>query len=386
VGGSMHMPLGYAVPLAAGIKEAVSLPVFATGRINDPLLAEKVLANGQADMIGMVRGQLCDPNLANKARDGRLEEIRYCIACNQGCYGRIAFNRSIGCIQNPFVGNEGHEDELHLPRSKWRKRIMVIGGGPAGMWAAKIAHLRGHDVTLYEQEGSLGGQVAIAMRGAGREEFGVIIRNERNQLEALRVPMVLGQTITTEFVLAQDPDAVIVATGSIPKRPAIPGGDGPRVFTVWQVLRGEADIGERVLFIDDDGGHQATSTVEYLADLGKTVHVVTTAYYVGGDLGPTQDITLAKQRLLKKGVTITPDFYAAEIRGTEVHGFDVYSNVGKVFGDYDTVVAAMGNQVNDALYFSLKGRVKELIRAGDCVAPRKADMAIHEGYMAGRRV
>lgn len=386
VGGSMHMPLGYAVPLAAAIKEAVSLPVFATGRINDPLLAEKVLANGQADMIGMVRAQLCDPNMGNKAKDGRLEEIRYCIACNQNCYGRIAFNRSIGCVQNPFVGNEGKEDELALPRTKWRKRVMVIGGGPAGMWAAKIAYLRGHDVTLYEQEGALGGQVAIAMKGAGREEFGVIIRNERNQLNALRVPVVLGQAVTAEFVLAQNPDALIVATGSTPKRPAISGGDGPRVFTVWQVLKGEADLGERVLFIDDDGGHQATSTVEYLADLGKAVHVITTAYYIGGDLGPTQDITLAKQRLLRKGVTFTPDFYAAEIRGTEVHGFDVYSNAGKVFSDFDTVVAAMGNRVNDSLYFSLKGRVKEIYRAGDCVAPRKVDMAIHEGYTVGRRV
>ena len=121
VGGTMHMPLGYAVPLAAGIKEAVRLPVFATGRINDPVLAEKVLANGQADMIGMVRAQLCDPNLANKAKEGRLDEIRYCIADNQGCYGRVGLNRPIGCVQNPFVGNEKQEDELHLPHDEVEK-------------------------------------------------------------------------------------------------------------------------------------------------------------------------------------------------------------------------------------------------------------------------
>jgi thioredoxin reductase len=386
VGGSMHMPLAYAVPLAAGIKEAIGLPVFATGRINDPLLAEKVLANGQADMIGMVRAQLCDPNMARKAHEGRLEEIRYCIACNQGCYGRIAFNRNIGCVQNPFVGNEKVEDETHLPVTRWQKRVMVIGGGPAGMWAAKIATMRGHDVTLCEKEGVLGGQVNIAMKGAGREEFGVIVRNERNQLNSLGVRVVLGRSVTPEFVLEQNPDAVIVATGSSPKRLAIPGGDSPKVFTVWQVLSGEADLGEKVLFIDDDGGHQATSTIEYLADLGKKVHVVTTAFYVGGDLGPTQDITLSKQRLIKKGVTITPDFYVLEIRGTEIHGINVYSNEPTVFSDYDTVVAAMGNEVNDSLYFALKGKVKELYRAGDCVAPRRVDMAIHEGYTAGRKV
>ncbi len=383
VGGSMHMPLGYAVPLAAGIKESVRLPVFATGRINDPLLAEKVLASGQADMIGMVRAQLCDPNMAQKARDGRLEEIRYCIACNQGCYGRIAFNRNIGCIQNPLVGKEKEEDELHIPKSLWRKRVMVIGGGPAGMWAAKIAHLRGHDVTLYEREEVLGGQVAIAMKGAGREEFGVIIRNERNQLTALGVRVVLGRTVTPEFVLEENPDAVIVATGSVPKRPVVPGGD--RAYTVQQVLKGEAQLGEKILFIDDDGGHQATSTIEYLAELGKKVHVVTTAFFIGGDLGPTQDITLLKQRLLKKGVTYTPDFYVLELRESEVHGINVYSNEPTVFG-CDSVVAAMGNAVDDGLYFALKGKVKELHRAGDCVAPRKADMAIHEGYTVGRQV
>ncbi len=386
VGGTMHMPLGYAVPLAAGIKEAIRLPVFATGRINDPILAEKVLANGQADMIGMVRSQLCDPNLANKAKEGRMDEIRYCIADNQGCYGRVGLNRSIGCIQNPFVGNEKHEDELHLRPTRWKKSIMVIGGGPAGMWAAKIAFMRGHNVTLYEKESALGGQVAIAMKGAGREEFGVIIRNERNQLQRLKVPVVLGQAVSPEFVLEQNPDAVIVATGSRPKRCPVPGCDGARVFNVWQVLKGEADIGDKILFIDYDGHHQATSTAEYLAELGKTVHVVTSSLFVGSELGPSQDLYLARQRLLQKGATFTSDFAVLEIRGTEVHGLNVYTNEMKTFSGFDTVVTAMGNEVDDSLYYSLKGRVKELYRAGDCVAPRKADMAIYEGYAVGNKV
>ncbi|OPY67953.1 MAG: NADH oxidase [Syntrophorhabdaceae bacterium PtaU1.Bin034] len=386
VGGTMHMPLGYAVPLAAGIKEVIKLPVFATGRINDPVLAEKVLANGQADMIGMVRSQLCDPNLANKAKEGRTDEIRYCIADNQGCYGRVGLNRPIGCVQNPFVGNEKDEDELHLRPTRWKKCVMVIGGGPAGMWAAKIATMRGHEVTLYEKESALGGQVAIAMKGAGREEFGVIIRNERSQLQKLEVPVVLGQAVTPEFVLEQNPDAVIVATGSRPKPCPVAGADGPRVFNVWQVLKGQADIGDRILFIDYDGHHQATSTAEYLAELGKTVHVVTSSLFVGSELGPSQDLYLARQRLLQKGATFTSDFAVIEIRGTEVHGLNVYTNEMKVFTDYDTVVTAMGNEVDDSLYFNLKGRVKELYRAGDCVAPRKADMAIYEGYTVGSKV
>lgn len=386
VGGTMHMPLGYAVPLSAGIKEVVSLPVFATGRINDPALAEKVLANGQADMIGMVRSQLCDPNLVNKTKEGRMDEIRYCIADNQGCYGRVGLNRPIGCVQNPFVGNEKNEDELHLPKTKWKKRVMVVGGGPAGMWAAKIATMRGHDVTLYEKEAFLGGQIAIAMRGAGREEFGVIIRNERNQLVNLKVPVVLGHAVTPEFVLSWNPDAVIIATGSRPKGCPVPGCDGPRVWNVWQVLKGEAELGGRVLFIDYDGHHQASSTVECLLEQGKRVRVITSSLFVGTELGPSQDLYLARQRLLQKGAILDPDLAVIEVRGTDVHAINVYTNEMKVFSDVDAVVTAMGNEVDDSLYYALKGRVRELYRAGDCVAPRKADMAIYEGYMAGRTV
>lgn len=224
------------------------------------------------------------------------------------------------------------------------------------------------------------------MRGAGREEFGVIIRNEMNQLKRLNVPIVYGQIVTPDFVLEQGPDAVIVATGSMPKRCPVSGADGPRVFNVLQVLKGEADIGEKVLFVDYDGHHRASSTAEYLAELKKTVHMITPSLFVGAELGPTQDLYLMRQRLLTKGVTFTPDFAVIEIRGTEINGFNVYSNEWKVFGGYDTIVLAMGNDVEDSLYWALKGRVRELYRIGDCVAPRKVDMAIHEGYTVGKRL
>ncbi|MHB0979905.1 MAG: mycofactocin system FadH/OYE family oxidoreductase 2 [Thermoleophilia bacterium] len=386
VGGTMHLPLGYTIPLAAGVKEAVSLPVFATGRINDPVLAERVLTDGQADMIGVVRGQIADPDFARKARDGRTDDIRYCIACNQNCYGRVGLNRSIGCVQNPAVGVEATEGERWLRPTRKRKRVLVAGGGPAGMWAAKTAALRGHDVTLYERGDQLGGQVLIAAKGAGRDEFGVIVRNERNQLERLGVPVVLGTQVTAELVAELKPDAVIVATGSRPRACPVAGGDGPNVVNVWQVLNDEVELGERIVLIDYDGHHQATATAETLADRGKTVHVVTSSLFVGAELGPSQDLYLTRQRLLQKGVTFTPDFAVMEIKGTEIHGFNVYSNEWAVIGPFDTVVTAMGNDADEALYFALKGSVPELYRAGDCVAPRRVDMAILEGYTAGKRV
>jgi thioredoxin reductase len=390
VGGPMHLPLGYTVPLAAGIKSVSTLPVFATGRINDPALAERVLADGQADMIGVVRGQIADPDFAVKAREGRVEEIRNCIACNQNCYGRVGLNKPIGCVQNPSVGFEDSEGERHLRPALRKKRVMVVGGGPAGMWAAKIAAMRGHDVTLYDKGEELGGQVLLAAKGAGRDEFGVIVRNERNQLTRLGVPVELGIEVTAEMVLERAPDAVIVATGSRPKVSPVGGTPAPNIWNVWQVLRGEADLAQKVLLIDYDGHHQATATAEFLAELGKSVHVVTSSLFVGSDLGPSQDMYLSRQRLMQKGVTFTPDFAVMEIKagegGPEVHGFNVYSNVWDSFSGYDSIVTAMGNDADDSLYFSLKGKVRELLRVGDCVAPRKVDMAIHEGYMAGKRV
>jgi mycofactocin system FadH/OYE family oxidoreductase 2 len=386
VGGTMHTPLGYTIPLAAGIKEVTNLPVFATGRINDPVMAERTLADGQADMIGMVRAQICDPEMANKAKDGRLEEIRYCVADNQGCYGRIAMNKSIGCIQNPAIGHEKERSAGSVKPALVKKRVLIIGGGPAGLRAAEVAAQRGHRVTIYEKKEKLGGQINIAALGAGRSELGAIIRNEENQLKQLPVEIVLNKEVTAEFILEQNPAVVIIATGSVPKECPVPGADGPNIFNVWQVLLGEAELGNQVLFVDYDGHHQATATAEFLADQGKKIHMLTSSLFVGNELGPVQDLYLTRQRLLQKGVTFTPDFAVMEIKGLEVNGFNVYSNEWQTFGGYDSIVLAMGNRVEDGLYRALKGKVKELYRIGDCVAPRKIDMAIHEGDKVGRAI
>jgi mycofactocin system FadH/OYE family oxidoreductase 2 len=386
VGATMHTPLGYTIPLAAGIKSVVGLPVFCTGRINDPVMAERVLADGQADMIGMVRAQICDPEMANKAKEGRLEEIRYCVADNQGCYGRVGLNKDIGCIQNPNIGREKTEGAGSLRPSLIKKRVLIAGGGPAGLRAAEIAARRGHAVTLYEKAERLGGQVNIAALGAGREEFGAVIRNSENLLKGLPVTVVLNREVTADLVIEQKPDVVIIATGSVPKPCPFPGADGSKVFNVWQALLNEPQVGQRVLFIDGDGHHQAAATAELLAGRGRRVHIVTSSPTICSELGPTQDQYLSHQRLAQKGVTFTPDFAVVEIKGAEVKGLNFYSNEWLTFSDHDAVVYALGNRVEDGLYQALKGRVKELYRIGDCVAPRKIDMAILEGDRVGRMI
>src|SRR5512138_776469 len=390
VEGSMHTPLGYTIPLAAGIREKIKLPVFCTGRINDPVMAEKVLASGQADMIGMCRGLICDPFLPKKAQEGRLEDIRYCIACNQGCIGRIGMNKLLGCIQNPAVGREKEWGEGTLEKANVRKKVAIVGGGPAGLWAAKMAGRRGHKVTLYDRNETLGGQVLTAMKGAGRDEFGVIIRNEKGQVDKAGVTVKLGTEVTTGQLLAEKPDVVIVATGSVPKEHPVGGADGPAIFNVPQVLNGEAQLGQNVCLIDYDGHQRAAATAEFLANQGKTVHMITSSLFIGAELGPTQDLYLSRQRLLQKGVTFTPDIAVMEVSGEAgaktVKGFNVYSNVWNEWGPFDTLVLAMGQRVDDGLYMSLKGKVKELYRIGDSVAPRKVDMAIWEGHKTGREI
>jgi mycofactocin system FadH/OYE family oxidoreductase 2 len=385
VEGSMHTPLGYTIPLAAGIRSVIRLPVFCTNRINDPHLAEKILADGHADMIGMVRALICDPELPNKALEGRSDDIRHCVADNQGCIARMGLGFSLGCIQNPAVGQEESLGIGTLKGCDKSKKVVVVGAGPAGLEVARTAALRKHRVIVFEKNEEVGGQNIIAGKAAGRQELTGVTRWLIGQVCKLDIDLRLDTEATAEIVLGQSPDAVVVATGSVPKEAPFPGEYGaPQVVTTWQILNGEIEAGANVLLIDMDGHHQATGTAELLADCGKTVHIITPTLFIGADLGPLQDLYLTRKRLAAKGVTFTPDIAVLEIQGTIVKGLNVYSNEMMEFGGYDTVVLAAGNRVCDELYFALKGHVKELYRIGDCVAPRKTDMAIVEGHRIGR--
>jgi mycofactocin system FadH/OYE family oxidoreductase 2 len=385
VEGSMHTPLAYTVPLSAGIRSVVRLPVYCTNRINDPHLAEKILEDGHADMIGMVRALICDPELPNKAREDRTDDIRQCIACNQGCIGRMGLGFRLGCVQNPAVGEEKTLGMDTLLPSLNPKKVVVVGGGPAGLEAARTAALRQHKVVLFEKNKEVGGQNLIAGKAAGRQEITGVTRWMVSQIRKLDIDLRLGVEADEKIVLEEKPDAVVVATGSIPRRGFIPGEySSSEVVNTQQVLTGEVQTGDRVLMIDLDGHHQATGTAEFLADQGKKVHMVCPALFVGSQLGPLQDLYLTRQRLARKGVTFTSDIAVLGIEGTQAKGLNVYSNAVMDFSGFDTIVLAAGNESCARLYFALKGSVKELYRIGDCVAPRKTDMAILEGHRVGR--
>lgn len=208
VEGSMHTPLAYTVPLAAGIRSVINLPVFCTNRINDPHLAEKILEDGQADMIGMVRAIICDPELPTKAREGRTEDIRHCIACNQGCIGRMGVGLRLGCIQNPAVGEEKSLGIGTLRPCQSPKKVVVVGAGPAGLEAARVASLRRHKVIVFEKNNEVGGQNIIAGKAAGRQEITSVTRWLISQVNKLDIDLRLGVEADEEMVLHEEPDAV----------------------------------------------------------------------------------------------------------------------------------------------------------------------------------
>ncbi|NJO55169.1 MAG: mycofactocin system FadH/OYE family oxidoreductase 2 [Rhodospirillales bacterium] len=383
---SMRIPPNYAMFIPSAIRKAVRLPVIGVGRVKDPIQAERILSEGHADLVGVVRAQIADPEFARKARENRADDIRLCLSCNQECVGRMGLNRWLGCIENPATGQEKRYGIGTLQRVEKPKRVTVVGGGPAGLRAAVVAAQRGHKVTLLEREERLGGQVVWAVRVTNRAEFGDIVRNLLHEIEQLEVDVQTGVTATAETVLAANPDAVIVATGSIPDRNAIPGSDSPAVADVTDILSGKVTPGKRVLMIDRLGFHEATSTAEFLAEQGCEVEVLTQTLYVGQDLGVTLDLENWYRQARQLGITCTPNHSVISIENNVVTALHNYSGQIVPFPAVDTIVLAVHRRADCQLYTALKGKVPELHRIGDCVAPRRAHAAIIEGEKAGRAV
>lgn len=383
---SMRIPPNYAMFIPSAIRKAVRLPVIGVGRVKDPIQAERLLVEGHADLVGVVRAQIADPEFARKARENRTDDIRLCLSCNQECVGRMGLNRWLGCIETPATGREQTLGIGTLQPAARPKRVTVVGGGPAGLKAAAVAARRGHKVTLLEKEERLGGQIVWAVRVTNRAEFGDIVRNILHEIEQMQVEVHTGVTATAESVLAAKPDAVIVATGSSPDRTAIPGADDPSVADVTDILSGRVIPGKRVMVIDRLGFHEATSTAEFLAEQGCEVEVVTQTLYVGQDLGVTLDLENWYRQARRLGIRCTPNHSVLSIEDRVVTALHNYSGQIIQFPQVDTIVLAVHRRPECSLYSALKPSVPELYRIGDCVAPRRAHAAIIEGEKAGRAV
>ncbi|NIR25518.1 MAG: FAD-dependent oxidoreductase, partial [candidate division Zixibacteria bacterium] len=246
---SMYFPLGCFVHLAAGIKEVVNLPVICHGRVNDPVQAEQIISGNQADFVGMVRALICDPEWPNKSRDGKLDEIRKCIACNQVCIGNEVKDLPISCSLNPEAGRE---KAMTIIPARESKKVLIVGGGAAGLEAARVAALRGHNVILFERDDELGGQANIAARIPGRLDFSEVSRYYGHQMDLLGIKVVLGTEATVEMIRDENPDAVIIATGSTATFLNVAGGDSDIVVSVRDMLQEKVPVGDNVVVFTDE--------------------------------------------------------------------------------------------------------------------------------------
>jgi mycofactocin system FadH/OYE family oxidoreductase 2 len=381
---NMSYVTGVYVSLAAAIKQASpQTPIFHASRIVDPVHADRTVAAGHVDVVGMTRALIADPDLPRKAREGRLDDIRTCVGANEGCIDRIYQGKPVTCVQNPATGREVELAEVHAAAKP--KRVVVVGGGVAGLEAARMAAARGHRVVLFEKAAELGGQVLLAARAPARAEYAGIVRFLVAQVRKVAVNVRLAVEATASAVLAERPDAVIVATGSHPYIPPVPGCDGKHVVTDRDVLRGEATVGASVVVVDDVHTQEALSTAELLLEQGKRVEVISPLFYVGQDIGVTSIAPLYR-RLFTRGVVLTPGTELRAVEGSTVVVANVYSGVERHIESVDTVVLAAGSRSTDSLYRTLKGQVPELYAAGDCVAPRGVHQAILDGTRVARAI
>ena len=388
VAGSIHIvpPMmietAYVAPFAAAVKARVAMPVFVAGRINQPQIAETVLSSGQADMCGMTRAMICDPEMAAKTMAGRLDDIRACIGCNQACIGHMLMGYPISCIQHPETGRERRYGSRG--KAARSRKILVAGGGPGGMKAAAVAAERGHAVTLYEAGPRLGGQALLAQLLPGRAEFGGIVANLAREMDLAGVTVVTGAEVTRALVEAEAPEAVIVATGATPYRPEIAVADA-HVVDAWRVLKDEANVGASVVIADWRCDWIGLGLAEKLARDGCRVRLAVNGMMAGQTIQQyVRDHWVGV--LHKLGVEIIPYARLFGADGDTVYLQHTTSGEAMVLDGVDTLVTALGHAARTELEAALSDWPGAVHLVGDCRAPRTAEEAVLDGLKAGLEV
>jgi thioredoxin reductase len=371
--------------------------IGAAGRIVDPVMAESILEDGIADLVGMTRALIADPDLPNKAREGRLDQIRFCLGDNQKCIGSMLRNMPMRCTVNPLVGRESEANLEPLPPAEVRKKVLVIGAGVAGLEAARTTASRGHEVVVYEGSSVLGGQVNLARRLPGRDDFGIVLRWYESQLRQLGVRVEyrreIASTDAADFVLAEErPDFVVIATGSRPITDGMQQFDYSAIkghelaLTVDQVLSG-AEVGKDVLILDESGFVEGLSLSEMLAKRGSKVELVTRDPAPGLETRWSLQLPYLYERSLRAGVVFTPNTFVSEIRQDSVSLFNVYTGDASSRRGQITVILNTGRIPNDGPYSLFRGKVGSLVTVGDCnLARREMGEVIAEAFELTRTI
>jgi len=384
----MNIPLGFGEYLAAAVKQVVKIPVIVFGRINDPIQAEQILENGSADLIGMARQLLCDPEWAKKSQKGDVDGIRKCIGCEEGCIGQVFLMQPIRCIQNPASGKEKTLGVGTLKKLKAPKNVAVIGGGVAGMKFAEIAAKRGCKVTVYEKEKILGGQINILKTIPFRNEFSEVTRYLEYIIKGIPdITVKLGTPGDLKTVKAQKPDVVVVATGATQFLPDFV--KSPKACTVWDVLENKVQIGKKIMVYDNFAANEGVGIVEYLYDNYKDIEInyVTPASSIAVNTkNENRDILMRK--LMRTNLKITPFLGMTASDGKQCSFQKVFSKETSAIADreYDNLIYVGHNKSVDELFWQLKkdGSIPAVYRVGDAKAPACVEIAVNDAEALAR--
>ena len=377
----MTLNPGYMAAFSGKLRQSIGKPVFVAGRINQPQEAERLLRAGLADMCGMTRAMICDPEMPNKARDGRLDDIRACIACNQACIGHAQLGVSISCIQYPESGRELQFGKAYRTSSK--RKIMVVGGGPGGMKAAAVAADAGHTVTLFERAKRLGGKTLLAQMLPRRAEFGGIITNLTREMELAKVSVVLGTEVTEALISTESPDAIIIATGAKTILPPLEGEAAIGVFTDVEVVGDRAEVGNRVLIYDWLADWTGVGLAEKLASEGRDVTLAVNGICAAAAIqNYVRDAAIA--RLFKLEVKILPFMRLYGVDGRSAYLIHTAAQEPVIIENLDTVVTVYPGMPETALADDARRLCPDVQLIGDALSPRTAEEAVYEGMVAAR--
>lgn len=375
----IDIPKGFNVENANKIKGVVQIPVITVGRINDPLQAEKILDEGKADFIGIGRAQLADPDFCNKAKENRFDEIIKCVACNQGCFDMyLVPNQDISCLRNPACSREV---EYKIQAAKTKKKVLVVGGGPGGVEAARVLALRGHETTLCEKTAALGGQLRTAGMAPRKEEFLNATLNMELVLNHAGAKVLTETEVTPELIEELNPDEIVIATGAEQFIPAIKGIEMKHVAPAWEVLHDEIAVGENVVIIG--GGLVGLEVAEKLAEENKKVTVVEMQPQVANGIGWLRGICVFKN-IHHLGIQTLTGTQCKEITETSI----VVEKDGQeqVIENIDSVVVAIGSKPHNPLATYLVEKAIKYHVIGDAVKPRRALDAIWEAADVARSI